>query len=101
MKLFECNGCLESYYKKVDQCPFCDGKTFAELEGTQQEVILIVLREINNESDEYEQFDYDGLKELVDKKLGKDYYWRAFDSALKEACKKGYFTKWTSYISSA
>lgn len=101
MKLYECNGCGESYYRRAKQCPYCDNKTFAELEGTEQEVILIILREINSESGEYEQFDYDGLKELVDEKLGKDCCWMAFNSALKEACKKGYFTEFTSYISSA
>lgn len=101
MKIYECNGCGESYYKKAEQCPYCDSKTFAELEGTEQEVILTVLREINIESGEYQQFDYDGLKELIDEKFGKDYNWIAFDSALKEACEKGYFTEFTSYISSA
>lgn len=99
MDLFECNGCGDKYYKKVEQCPYCDSKTLAELEGTEEEVIMTVLREINIESGEYEQFDHDSLNELVREKLGKDYCWMAFNSALKDACKKGYFTEWTTYVS--
>ncbi|KKM50052.1 hypothetical protein LCGC14_1556470 [marine sediment metagenome] len=101
MKLFECSKCGENYYKRADECPYCDGKVLYEIKGTEKEVILTVLYELNLESGEYEQFTYDDLEGKVNKKLGKDVNWESFNDALKDAEKKGYFTELTTYISSA
>jgi len=102
MEIYECVGCGDYYYKMTKQCPYCDCTTLTKLEGTEEEVLIIVLREINIESGVYEQFDYESLKEKVSKKLGNnDYGWMSFDNALKKACDKGYFSEITLYISSA
>lgn len=99
MDLFECQECGDKYYKKVDQCPYCDGKDFDKSDGTEREVILTVLYEITLESGEYEQFTWDELEELVDKKFGKECKCIPFMNALDDAVKKGYFSEITLYIS--
>ena len=102
MKMYECIKCGNYHYKKTEQCPYCDCTILTELKGTEEEIILIVLREINEESGEYEQFDYNSLKEKTNEKLGtEECGYMSFDNALKEACNKGYFTEITSYVSSA
>jgi hypothetical protein len=103
LDLYECCSCGEPYYKKADQCPYCDSKEFDKTDGTEEEVILTVLREINieSESGEYQQFGYDELEELIGKKLGKEFDYMSFDSALDNAIKKEYFSKMTLYISNS
>lgn len=102
MKLYECEECGEQYYKKAEQCPFCDSTVLIEIEGTEEEVLLSVLLEINTKSGEYEQFSYDSIAELVEEKLGKrDFEYMSLSNALKKACDTGYFTEMTFYISSA
>ena len=105
MKIYECVSCGESYYKQVDKCPFCDSTILIQINGTEEEVLLTVLLEIKMESEEYEQFNYDSIAELIKKKLGKEMYnklsYSAIDDALKKACEKEYFTEMTFWISSA
>jgi len=101
MDLFECQECGESYYKKVDECHYCEGKEFDKSDGTEREVILTVLYEITLESGEYEQFTWDELEELVDKKLGKECDYIPLSNAIDDAVKKEYFSKMTLYISKA
>jgi hypothetical protein len=101
MKLYECEECGEYYYKKAEECPYCDGKEFSEIEGSEREVIFTVLKEIELESGEYQQFDEDTLEEKVDEKLKKSFDWTEFSFALDKAVEKGYFSKITLYISRA
>ena len=102
MKLYECEECGEQYYKKAEQCPFCDSTILIEIEGTEEEVLFLVLLEINAESEEYEQFNYDSIAELVDDKMNKrEFGYMSLSNALKKACDKGCFTEMTFYISSA
>ncbi len=105
MKLYECEECGSQYYKKVEQCPFCDSTVLNQIEGTEEEVLLTVLLEINMESEEYEQFNYDSIVEKVREKLSKEEYdkydYISLYNALKKACDKGYFTEMTFWISSA
>ena len=105
MKIYECVSCGEFYYKQIDQCPFCDSTVLIKINGTEEEVLLTVLLEISMESETYEQFSYDSIGELIIKKLGREIYdklnYSAIDNALKNACKKGYFTEMTFWISSA
>lgn len=105
MKIYECLGCGDFYYKQVEECPFCDSTVLIEMDGTEEEVLLTVLSEINTQSEEYEQFNYDSIVELVEEKLGKKEYdkfkYVSLVDALKKACDKRYFTEMTFWISSA
>ena len=101
MDLYECCDCGKSYYKKVNRCPYCDNKEFNKSNGTEEEVIITVLEEIELESGEYQQFAYDELEELVSKKLNKYFDYMSFSNALNEAVKKEYFSEITLYVSRA
>lgn len=93
MKLYECNKCGEYYYKKAEQCLYCDGKICIELIGTSEEVILPALKEFYFNEGNYEQFNIDQIKEIIEEKLKKEIKWDAFCKALDKAEEKGYLTK--------
>ena len=97
MILYSCLECGENTYTKERECE-CGCKEFEESEGTEEEILFLVVREIALTSGEYEQIFDDQMEEKVSELLKQEYNWTNLSSALEKAVKKNLFDKRISYI---